>query len=123
MTTFKLSAMTVKQLVDRFVSLAIEQYQADIEDDIPRYSKLFKKMTLVKSELKSRPDDQRQALFHLYDHPNVEVRLMVAHATLALAPVEARQLLEDIAASKLFPQAGSAGMALWALDDGIYKPT
>jgi hypothetical protein len=59
----------------------------------------------------------------LYDHPNVQVRLNAANATLAVAPQEARNLLEKIANSNLFPQAGDAGMALVGLKRGSYKPT
>jgi hypothetical protein len=43
--------------------------------------------------------------------------------TLAVAPAAAKQLLQEIADSKEYPQAGDAGMSLWALKQGIFRPT
>jgi len=77
----------------------------------------------VEAELKSRASDQRRALMTLYEHPSAQVRLNAAKATLAVAPVEAREQLEAIANSGDFPQYGHAGMSLDALDRGIFKPT
>jgi hypothetical protein len=48
---------------------------------------------------------------------------MAAKQTLAVAPAAARQLLEAIQASKMQPEALDAGMCLWTLDEGIFKPT
>ncbi|MET0705817.1 MAG: DUF2019 domain-containing protein, partial [Tardiphaga sp.] len=45
-----------------------------------------------------------------------------AKLTLAVAPVEARAQLQAIADSKWFPQAGDAGMSLWNLERGVFKP-
>lgn len=77
----------------------------------------------VANELKRREGDERSALLRLFGHPNMQVRLQAAKKTLAVAPVEARAQLEAIAASKWFPQAGDAGMSLWNLDNGVFKPT
>jgi hypothetical protein len=64
-----------------------------------------------------------KALDSLFEHPNMQVRLNAAKATLAVAPKAARQALEAIAASRHHPQAGDAGMSLWNLDEGVFKPT
>jgi hypothetical protein len=40
-----------------------------------------------------------------------------------VAPEAARALLQKIAGSKEYPQAGDAGMSLWNLDRGVFKPT
>lgn len=77
----------------------------------------------VCEELKARAGDQRSALVSLYSHPNLQVRLMAAKLTLAVAPAAAKQLLQEIADSKEYPQAGDAGMSLWALKQGIFRPT
>lgn len=118
-----LAEMTVDELVERFAALALGQDQADLEDDIPKFTRLFWQMEEVEGELKSRQGDQRRALTHLYEHRNAQVRLCAAKATLAVAPQEARKLLETIAKSHEFPQAGDAGMSLLNLDRGIFKPT
>jgi hypothetical protein len=50
------------------------------------------------------------------------VRLRAVKATMALYPEAARRQLEEIHATDWQPQAGSAGMSLANLDDGIWKP-
>jgi hypothetical protein len=91
-------------------------------DEIGKYNRLYDQMKGVREQLKSRPGDQRRALLPLYQHENWQVRLNAAHATLALEPEAGRQMLETIANSRHFPQAGYAGMSLSSLDRGIYKP-
>jgi hypothetical protein len=48
---------------------------------------------------------------------------MAAKLTLAVAPAAARQMLESIQNSDEQPQAMDAGMCLWNLDRGVFKPT
>ena len=115
--------MSGSELVERFAALAIAQYQAELQSDLAGQAKLIKQGWAIADELKSRPDDQRSALLRLYDHPNVQVRLNAARLTLAVAPTAAREIVQAIADSKEYPQAGDAGMCLWALDHGIHKPT
>ena len=118
-----LADMTVDELVRRFEVITLAQDEATRDDDNERYARLFRQMEEVKQELKRRAGDQRRALMSFYDHPNVQVRLKAAKATLAVAPVEARRLIQAIADSHEFPQAGEAGMTLVNLDRGIFKPT
>jgi hypothetical protein len=115
--------MNEEQLVDRFAEIAAQQDEALLRDEIAKFNKLFEQMNLVEQELKARPGDQRRKLLRLYDHPNAQVRLKAAKRTLAVAPRDARRVLESIANSKKFPQAGEAGMSLINLERGIYKPT
>ena len=91
--------MTVDQLLDLYVNVGIDQEEALDRD---AYS--------------------RKALQRLYNHPNIQVRLKAATRTLAAAPLAARAVLQTIYESKLYPQAGDAGMTLRALDDGTFKP-
>jgi hypothetical protein len=80
-------------------------------------------MEAVEGELKARTGDQRRALLVLYDHPNAQVRLKAAKATLAVAPQAARRMLQIIRESKEYPQAGDAGMTIRAIESGIFRPT
>jgi hypothetical protein len=114
--------MTVEQLVERFAAIATDQDEAMRKDDNAKFTRLFWQMEAVEGELKARLGDQRRALLRLYDHPNTQVRLTAAKATLAVAPESARRLLQTIADSKDFPQAGDAGMSLDNLERGIFKP-
>ena len=118
-----LRELTAEELVGRFVEIGLAQDKALLYDEIARFNRLFDQMQAIVQELKNRPGDQRHALFKLYDHPNLQVRLKAATNSLALAPEEGRLVLQAIADSGDNPQAGDAGMTLWALDEGIFKPT
>ena len=123
MTRTRISKLSDNRLVEEFVVIGVRQDEALLRSEIGRFNRLFDQRAAIEAELKCRPGDQRRILMRLYEHENAQVRLNAAEATLAVAPVEARQLLEDIAASRRFPQAGDAGMSLTYLDNGIYKPT
>src|SRR5882757_5288587 len=103
-----LESMTVNQLVDRFVAICLAQDQALLEEEYEQFTRLFERMEVVKLELKARPDDQRKALLSLYDHPNAQVRVKAAKATLAIAPQEARRALERLSKSQEYPQSAEA---------------
>lgn len=123
MKRVNLQRLTVDQLVDRFASLALAQDDALLDSNISKVNRLFRKLQDVSAELKAREGDQRRGLLKLYDHPNAQVRLKATKATLAVAPEAARRMLEMIAESSEFPQAGEAGMSIYNLDAGIFKPT
>ena len=123
MSPSKLSNLSVSSLVERFTKIVIDQDHALEYFQTGKYNRLFRKMTAIEDELKSRAGDQRRALLTLFSHENVQVRLQAATATLAIEPGAARQLIETIAGSQKYPHAGHAGMRLLALDRGIFKPT
>jgi Domain of unknown function (DUF2019) len=118
-----LKDVSVGELVSRFAEICIAQDTALLHDELEKFTRLFREMRSISEELKSRPGDQRQALLILFEHPNIQVRLKAAKATLAVAPAAARHALEEIKASQWQPQAGEAGMSLWNLEQGIFKPT
>lgn len=118
-----LQSASVDELVQRFAAIALEQDDALLDSNISKVNRLFWQLDAVKSELRARAGDQRRALVRLYNHPNAQVRLKAAKATLAVAPEAARRLVETIAESNEFPQAGEAGMCIYNLDEGIFKPT
>lgn len=115
--------MAAAELVELFALHALEQDKALLWDDTAKFRLLYRHMEEIEQELKSRPGDQRQRLLDLFQHENIQVRLKAAEATLAGAPEKARQMLEMIASSLKFPQAGHAGMTIAGLDDGTFKPT
>lgn len=118
----KLQEMTVDQLVERFTAIGIEQDQADLRRQYARFNRLFDEMVAIEDELKARDGDRRRELLSLYNHPNAQVRLNAVKATLAVAPELARRALQTIADSREYPQAGDAGMSIWNLERGIFKP-
>jgi cytochrome c oxidase assembly protein Cox11 len=123
MTSEKLLAISVNELVELFTKLALEQDDAVLAFDVKNTNRLYRKLKEVENELKSRPGDQRRALIPLFDHPNPQVQVKAAKATLAIAPAAARHVLEIIAETCYGPQKLEAGMSLSNLDEGIYKPT
>ena len=122
MTQFRLDDLDSETLLRRYVEVGITQDDAIDRRQNGRFRRLFKDMVEIEGELKGRAGDQRTLLGSLYDHPNMQVRLNAAKATLAVMPAEAREQLERIRASGHFPQAGDAGMSIRALDEGIFKP-
>ena len=123
MTGGNLKSMSVAGLVERFTALCVGQYEAELRGENRKMNRLIKQMWAVTEELKSRAGDQRCELIPLYGHANAQVRLMAAKETLALVPAAARQVLEAIRESGQQPQALDAGMSLWNLDRGVFKPT
>ena len=118
----KLQDMAMNQLVERFTAIGIEQDQALLRRQHTKFNRLFDEMVAIEDELKRRDGDQRRQLLPLYNHPNAQVRLNAAKATLAVAPEPARRALQTIADSREYPQAGNAGMSLDNLELGIFKP-
>jgi hypothetical protein len=116
-------AMTSEQIVTRFAEIGVAQDYAMLGSDIAEYNRLFKAKVALVEELKARGSDQRRLLLKLYAHPNMQVRLNAAKATLAVAPGPAKEALQALTKNKLYSQAGDAGMCLWALEQGIFKPT
>jgi len=112
----------VAELVDRFAVSCVEQNKALFEDEIAKFNRLYGQMVAVRDELKIRPGDQRRALLALFNHPDLQVRLQAAKATLAVEPQAARQMLERIQEWQRQPQTGDAGMCLLGLDDGSVVP-
>jgi hypothetical protein len=115
--------MTTSELVDKFAEVTIAQDEAELRGQMSKYNRLYKQMTDVEAELKSREGDQRRELLRLFDHPNLHVRVQAAMLTLAVAPLEARTQLEILAASDRLPYSADAGMCLWNLDRGVFRPT
>jgi hypothetical protein len=118
-----LHELSAVELVERFAAASLGQFQAELEGDIAKQYEFVRQSIAVTDELKSRPGDQRSALIKLYDHPNVQVRLNAARLTFAVAPVAAREVIQAVKESKQYPQAMDAGMCLWTIEQGIFKPT
>ena len=118
-----LGAMTVSQLVERFTDAALKQFRAELYDETNRYNRLFDDILAIGQELKDRAGDQRVALVPLFSHSNPQVRLMAAEMALAVAPVAARQTLQELWDRKVFPQAANAIGTLRALERGDRSPT
>jgi hypothetical protein len=118
-----LSVLSSDEIVQRFEKLCIEQDDAMDRNELARANRLVWRIHALKMELKLRPGDQRRLLMRLFGHSNMQVRLSAAHANLAVDYVAARREIQEIADSRWGPQCGDAGMTLWNIDRGFYRPT
>lgn len=118
----QLETASVGDLVALFAGIAVKQNTALENTRSSEYSRLYKMMERVEAQLRSREGDQRHALMALYRHPNPTVRFKAAMATLAVAPFEAREILQLIKDRKEFPIAINASQMLRAIDEGRYVP-
>jgi Domain of unknown function (DUF2019) len=118
----KLEKMSVDELVERFAEIGIAQDQAELMGEIGKFNRLFDQMHAVDIELRARGPATRLALLRLFDHPNMQVRLQAAKWSLGVAPEVARKVIQAVYDSKWYPQAGEAGMTLWNLDRGVFRP-
>jgi len=115
--------MTSRDIVVEFIENCKDDERAWDYSDVRGHDRLLARRTALVEELKRRDGDQRKTLLPLYRHESVQVRLMAARVTLAVAPREARAVLERIRDSRELPYALHAGMALFAVDEGIYTPS
>ena len=113
----------VSTLVKYFLKISLAQDEAEIDGAIALYNRLFAIRTAIVEELRLRPGDQRRQLITLFDHSNLRVRLYAALETLVVAPVESRQILQQIHAWRLTPYCAEAASILKGLDDGSFVPT
>jgi len=123
MKRIALENMTVEQLVDRFVEIALAQDEALLMDEVEKYNRLYDQMDVLKQELKKRQGDGRASLLPLLKHKNAQVRLKAAITTLSIDPQAARNALQKIVDQKEFPQAANASGMMDALDEGRYVPS
>ena len=118
----KLQMLTTTALAERFVALALEQDDALLKVQIPRFGRLYHLLDAIERELKVREGDQRRELVALLGHANPQVRLRAAIATLAVAPDAARRTLQQIVEHDDYPQAVDARGILQSLQEGRYRP-
>jgi hypothetical protein len=123
MSAIKISRLTLEELVSRYIEIGSLQYDALMMNEIAKFNRLFDKMIIVEAELQRRDGDQWRLLLALYEHENPHVRLNAIKATLAIAPEAGRKALEALAEAGEGYQSLDAGMCIFALDDGIFKPT
>lgn len=122
MRPINLTTASVADLVAYFAELGVAEDEAELRSAQATINRLVRRRFAVENELKARPGDQRRQLSRYFNHPNIQVQLNAATATLALFPAEARRKIEEIASWKVGPYELEAGMRLAALDDGTFIP-
>ncbi|WP_132033918.1 DUF2019 domain-containing protein [Aquabacter spiritensis] len=117
-----LSEMTEEELVGEFTNASIAQKEASEKDKFSKYNKLFDRIVEIRNERKIRPGDRRRDLLPLLTHDNIQVRLMAAIETLAVAPDAACRTLKEIKDSNWFPFAMDASSTLSWFESGRFRP-
>ena len=123
MSDAQIESLPTEQLVQRYVTFSLEQFDATQTDDHDTYNELYDRIKAISKVLRERGADAHRALLPLLGHENAQVRFNAAHDLLAIEPERARAALEWVAKWAPLPQRGSAGMSLHRLDSGEYKPT
>lgn len=122
MTGARLSQMSDDDLVKQYAELSAMQGRAmSLLVSSSRTNRIGDQIYEISKELKRRPGDHRTALLKLLSHPDDWVRFNAATSTISLAPGQARQVMQTIADSKVYPQAGQAGMYLSMYDGEAAK--
>src|SRR5882757_9551990 len=117
-----LDQLPIADLVERFLSTTLAQYEADLRAENGKYNRLYRHMNEIRDELKRREGYQRRALLPFLNHPNAQVRLMAASSLLTIVPDRAKKALEMVRESRIIPQCANAGFLLNGLEDGSFVP-
>jgi hypothetical protein len=122
MKSARFHELTNDELVQAFVRLAKQMGAAVLDSETRRFNRMFPGMQAIDRELRSRGRDARMALCPLLEDQDRFVRYYAAKKLLGLVPDRARTVIEDIAKIKYDALTFDAGMCLYALDEGIFKP-
>jgi hypothetical protein len=79
-------------------------------------------MQKIDNKLRAHGSEARMTLTSLLDDENRAVRFFAANYLLGLIPDRARRVVEEIASPKIDAMSFEAGMCLYCLDEGIYRP-
>lgn len=118
-----LSKRADAELRDLFEALCIEQGRKTDIDEVREYNRLYAEIREVVDELRIRPGDARHLLIPLLAHEDWHVRLKAGIYTYALAPQEARKVLQWLRETRLGYLALEAGFFLSGIDKGEFTPT
>ncbi|WP_132029594.1 DUF2019 domain-containing protein [Aquabacter spiritensis] len=116
------SQMTEAEIFDEFRTITEIQKEAAEKNKNSVYKKICARVVELTQDLKDRPGDRRSVLLPLLEHENIQVRLMAANETLAVAPEAAQRTLQEIRDSGWYPFALDAGMTLSAFRSGRFRP-
>lgn len=114
--------LTTEQLIAEFKRLARRMGSAVLDSETQLFNRLFPRMQAIDRELRSRGHVARITLDSLLDDEDRFVRYCAAKYLLGLVPDRARRVIEEIAKYKYDALCFDAGMCLYALDAGIFKP-
>ena len=122
MKSEELETLNTEQLVEEFIRASKERGAAILDSDNRHANQMFDRMQAIDRVLRLRGKEARLALLPLLDDEDRFVRYFAANYMLGLVPDRARRVIEEIAKFKFDALCLEAGMCLYALDKGIFKP-
>jgi hypothetical protein len=122
MTRHNLDALSDEELVTRFAEAAKQRGAAVLDSATRRANRIFRHMWSINNELRFRGKAARLKLIPLLDDKDRFVRYYAAKHLLSLVPDRARAEIERNAKYTYDAICGDAGMTLYNLDTGVFKP-
>jgi len=119
----ELNLLTDEELVTQFQIRAKSHGRNVVNGEASEAKRSYWELKAVRQELRARGPRARQSLAGLFDHPKMAVRYYAATELLAIEPVRARAIIQDVKDHGPSPLAGDASGTLRMLDDGTFIPT
>lgn len=122
MTPLRPTMLTDAQLFDQFEIQAKVHGHNVVNGEAADANQSYWKLNAVREALRARGPRSRAGLARFFDHPEMAVRYYAATELLAVEPVLARTIIQDVKDRGPRPLVLDAGMTLRMLDDGSFKP-
>ncbi len=117
----KLDYLSNYDLVDEFIQCATILGKAVWDGDNQKAKQYTYRMKILDNAFRERGPAVQSLMLPYLEHSDEQVRYSTAKRLLLTVPDKARACIEGVA-SGVGPIAGAAGMTLWALDTGVFKP-
>jgi hypothetical protein len=123
MTASKPITLTDVELFDQFETQARVHGHNVVNGEAADANRSYWRLNAVREELRARGPRSRAGLARFFDHPEMAVRYYAATELLAVEPVRARAVIQNVKDRGPRPLVLDASMTLRMLDDGTFKPT
>jgi hypothetical protein len=94
-----------------------------VNGEVADANRSYRNLRAVREELRARGPRSRAEVAGFFDHPEIAIRYYAATELLAIEPVRARAIIQDVKDYGPSPLAGDASGTLRMLDDGTFKPS
>jgi Domain of unknown function (DUF2019) len=118
----KMHQVSDDELIACFISESKQMGTAVLSHETRKANRIFQHMWDIDLELRARGGEARLKLAPLLDNNDRFVLYYAAKKLLSLVPDRARAVIEDVANPIYDALSFDAGMCLYALDEGIFRP-
>lgn len=117
-----LDKLSNAELVSRFAEAARKRGLAALDLEVRKVNRLYSYMDAIHSILRARGTEARRELLPLLDNKDRLVRYFAAKQLLGIEPGRTREIIESTHKNWFDAIALDAGMTLYNLDTGVFKP-